>query len=62
MMAMFIYILLTLLSPSCKHEEPAGMCHWDATTQGNNQGDSFVTFPLGDHQVVISINGTVDVY
>jgi hypothetical protein len=41
MLELIITILLTIL-PSCASED-SSMCVWDSATQGNGQGQSFIS-------------------
>lgn len=43
-----ILVTLALLLPPCATED-ANNCHWDATTNGNGQGSSFVV--LNNHVI-----------
>lgn len=35
------YLILSLLMPTCEYEDQSN-CHWDASTNGNGTGQSFV--------------------
>lgn len=40
-MTAILLIIVSALFPSCQTEDSTG-CYWDASTQGNGQGTSFV--------------------
>jgi hypothetical protein len=42
-----VALLLALFFPPCLTEDST-WCYWDASTQGNGQGVSFVTLSEGD--------------